>query len=393
MVHQGKIKRILKKENNMNYKYHMPTKVFSGKNCIVANSDVFKTFGSKAMLVTGRSSAKKNGSQHDVITALEQQGIDYVVFDKVMANPTIECAYEGAEFAKANQVDFIVAIGGGSPMDAAKAMALLAKQDIQPEDLFNGQYAEDVLPIIAVPTTAGTGSEVTQYSILTNNLLETKTSIAADILFPKVAFVDAKYMLGLPVTTTINTAVDALSHSVEGMLSIRSSLVSDALAKESIRYFVKAAPAMCDAVGSGDVSLLNETVRQDLMQCAMLAGMVIAQTGTTAVHAMGYSLTYFKDIDHGRANGLLLAEYMAVVQESEPQLVAEILAALGMSELSEFKALLSKLLGDVEVLTKDDVVKFSAKAVAAPAIKGNCKVKPTEDEVNAMFRHAFNLPF
>ena len=113
----------------MDYKYHMPTKVFSGQDCIVANSDVFKTLGKKAMLVTGRASAKKNGSQDDVIKALQEQGIEYIIFDKVMANPTIACAYQGAEFAKINNADFIIAIGGGSPMDAAKAMALLAKHN------------------------------------------------------------------------------------------------------------------------------------------------------------------------------------------------------------------------------------------------------------------------
>ncbi len=375
----------------MNYKYYMPTKVFSGADCIIANSAVLKTFGKTAMLVTGKSSAKQNGSQNDVIAALNQQNIEFVVFDKVMANPTIACAYEGAEFAKSHHVDFIVAIGGGSPMDAAKAMALLAKQNIQEADLFSGQYTNDVLPVIAVPTTAGTGSEVTQYSILTNDAAQTKTSIAADALFPQVAFVDAKYMAGLPVTTTVNTAVDALSHAVEGMLSIRASLVADALAKESMRFFIKAAPQMCKAVANNDASVLDDDVRQDLQQCALLAGMVIAQTGTTAVHAMGYSLTYFKHIDHGRANGLLLAEYMALVQQTQPQLIADILAALNMTELSEFKSLLNQLLGAPETITDADVLTYSAKAVAANSIKGNCKVKPSENEVKSIFKQAFHL--
>jgi alcohol dehydrogenase class IV len=375
----------------MNYTYHMPTKVFSGKDCIVANSAVFKTLGKKAMLVTGRSSAKKNGSQDDVIKALEAQDIDYVIFDKVMANPTIACSYEGAEFAKVNNVDFIITMGGGSPMDAAKAMALLAKQDIKEADLFNGQYSNDVLPIVAVPTTAGTGSEVTQYSILTNDAVESKTSIASALIFPKVAFIDAKYMLGLPIATTVNTAVDALSHSVEGMLSARSSIVSDALAKESIKLFVKCCPAMCEAIAKDDVSVINESVRYDLMQCAMLAGMVIAQTGTTAGHAMGYSLTYFKDIDHGRANGLVLPGYMAFVEKKDPQLITEILTAMGMSQLSEFKALLDQLLGATEEISLEDVIKYSAKAVLTGNIKTNCKVAPSEEDVKAIFIERFDV--
>jgi len=369
----------------------MPTKVFSGKDCIVKNSDVFKSLGKKAMLVTGRSSAKKNGSQKDVISALESEGIEYIVFDKVMANPTIACSYEGAEFAKQHDVDFIITMGGGSPMDAAKAMAILAKQDIKEEDLFNGQYSNQVLPIVAVPTTAGTGSEVTQYSILTNDAVESKTSIASELIFPKVAFVDAKYMMGLPITTTVNTAVDALSHSVEGMLSVRSSIVSDALAKESIKLFIKCCPAMANAIQHNDISLIDEKLRYDLMQCAMLAGMVIAQTGTTAGHAMGYSLTYFKDIDHGRANGLVLPGYMAFVEKDKPQLIKEILLAMGMTELSEFKALIDKLLGETEVISLEDVEKYSAKAVLTGNIKVNCKVAPTEEDVKSIFMERFDL--
>ena len=376
----------------MNYKYHMPSKVFSGKDCIITNSDVFKTVGKKAMLVTGRASAKKNGSQDDVIKALESQGIEYVIFDQVMANPTIACGYEGAAFAQENNVDFIIAIGGGSPMDAAKAMALLAKQDIKEADLFNGQYSDEVLPIVAIPTTAGTGSEVTQYSILTNDAVESKTSIASELIFPKITFVDAKYMIGLPIVTTVNTAVDALSHAVEGMLSARASLISDALAKESIRYFVKCVPQLWAALAKDDLSIIDEaSVRDNLIQCAMLAGMVIAQTGTTAVHAMGYSLTYFKDIDHGRANGLLLAEYMEFVEKQDPQLIAEILGAMDMTKLSECKALLKQLLGASEEISTQDIAKFSAKAVLTGNIKVNCKVAPSEEDVKAIFMKSFGL--
>ena len=371
-------------EEQMNYKYSMPTTVFSGKDCIVAHSEALRAYGTKAMLVTGHGSAKKNGSQADVIEALEKENIDYVVFDKVMSNPTIACSYEGAAFARENKVDFIIAIGGGSPMDAAKAMALLAGQDIDEKDLFAGNYSEDVLPIIAVPTTAGTGSEVTQYSILTNDAAETKTSIATPLIFPKVAYIDAKYMAGLPATTTINTAIDALSHAVEGMLSVRASIVSDALAKESIRLFAECAPALAESSVQGWTGFSEET-RDNLAQCALLAGMVIAQTGTTAVHAMGYSLTYFKDIDHGRANGLLLPEYLKFVEQKKPRLVAEILAAMYMDKVDAFKILLERLLGSKETITQEEIVVFSEKAMKTGNI-ANSTVKPTQENIQAMYR-------
>jgi alcohol dehydrogenase class IV len=148
---------------------------------------------------------------------------------------------------------------------------------------------------------------------------------------------------------------------------------------------------MCEAIAKDDVSVINERVRYDLMQCAMLAGMVIAQTGTTAGHAMGYSLTYFKDIDHGRANGLVLPGYMAFVEKKDPQLITEILTAMGMSQLSEFKALLDQLLGATEEISLDDVIKYSAKAVLTGNIKTNCKVAPSEEDVKAIFIERFDV--
>ncbi|GAU09301.1 iron-containing alcohol dehydrogenase family protein [Desulfoplanes formicivorans] len=367
----------------MSYTYSMPTKVFSGKGCIVAHSAAIRAHGSKAMLVTGRSSAKKNGSQADVIKALEKEGMDYVVFDKVMSNPTIACSYEGAAFARKNKVDCIIAIGGGSPMDAAKAMALLAAQDIEEKDLFTGNYPGDVLPIIAVPTTAGTGSEVTQYSILTNDAAATKTSIATPKIFPKVAYIDPRYMAGLPATTTINTAMDALSHAVEGMLSVRASVISNALAKESIRLFAQCAPELAEAPAP-QWTKFSEATREQLAQCALLAGMVIAQTGTTAVHAMGYSLTYFKDIDHGRANGLLLAEYLKFVQQDDPQLVNDILAPMQVKDVDAFQTFLDRLLGSKETITREEILSFSQKAMHTKNI-ANSRVEPTQEDIKAMY--------
>lgn len=372
----------------MNYRYHMPTRVYSGKNCVINNSGLLTAYGRKAMIVTGHSSAKINGSLGDVTAALDKESISYVLFDKVMSNPTIAISYEGADYAKEHNVDFIIAIGGGSPLDAAKAMALLARQDIPQEQLFSGQYSSDVLPIIAVPTTAGTGSEVTQYAILTNDVVESKTSISTEYLFPKLAFLDSSYMAVLPVVTTVNTAIDALSHAVEGMLTIRAGMVSDALAKESLSLFIKCVPAMKGALAQNTLDALDETTREDLAQCSLLAGMVIAQTGTTIVHGMGYSLTYFKNVDHGRANGLLLAEYLRLVEKQAPDLAGSILEAMSLQTTDEFKALLETLLGKQEPITQEEVEAFSAKAARSHNV-ANCKIKPTEEDIKGIYTSSF----
>lgn len=372
----------------MTNKYYMPTRVIMGDDCITKNSELFIPLGKKALIVTGAQSAKRNGSEKDVKTALESVGIQYLVFDKVMSNPTISCVYEGASFAKENGVDFIIAIGGGSPMDAGKAIALLAVQDIEEESLFSGNYENKVLPMAFVPTTAGTGSEVTQYSILTNDKAQTKTSIASDLLFPTVTFLDAKYTEHLGVITTINTAIDALSHAVEGMLSVRASNVSNALAVASIRMVMNCVPDMLQALQSGSEGVFNLKQREQLLQASLMAGMVIAQTGTTAVHAMGYSLTYFKDIDHGRANGLLLGEYLKLVEKAQPDLAGRILAAMNFSEAEQFRELLNKLLGKKEEIGSEEIKQYSKRAIQTKNI-ANSVVKPTEEDIRIMFTLSF----
>ena len=235
-----------------------------------------------------------------------------------------------------------------------------------------------------MPTTAGTGSEVTQYSILTNDTVESKTSIATELIFPKVAYLDSSYMKKLPVVTTINTAIDALSHAIEGMLTVRAAAISDALAKESIRLFVKCVPALQEASHKTATLALTEKIREDLAQCSILAGMVIAQTGTTIVHGMGYSLTYFKDIDHGRANGLLLAEYLRLVEKEVPALSSSILTTMSLKSVDDFKTLMESLLGKKEGISSEEISKFSRKAIKAPNIN-NCKVKPTEEDIKEMY--------
>lgn len=370
--------------------YYMPTKIISGRNCVVANSHVFKAYGNKAMIVTGRYSAKVNGSYDDVIQALAQEKIEYCLYDKVMSNPTVACAYEGAMMAKDEAVDFIIAIGGGSPIDAAKAMALIATNEVIEADLFKGTCKNEAMPLIAVPTTAGTGSEATQYAILTNDLLETKSGLANGSIFPKVSFLDASYMMTLPLEITINTSIDALSHAVEGLISIKSSPVSEALATKSIEAIVGVLPALLEAKQQDHIGGLDFEIREVLLYASMIAGMVIAQTGTTAVHAMGYSLTYFKDIDHGRANGLLMGHYLKSIEDKAPNTVHKILAPMHMKCADELIALMDSFFDDKEVVTIEELEMYSGKAIVTGNIN-NCGVKPTKEDLLDIYKAALNV--
>jgi len=360
----------------------MPTQVFMGEDCVKSNSQLFLQMGKKALIVTGKNSAKINGSLDDVLEVLKSNGQEWALYDRVMSNPTIESVYEGAAFAKSENVDFVVAIGGGSPMDAAKAINLLTCQDIPEDKLYEGQYSDRILPMIMVPTTAGTGSEVTPYSILTNHRLQTKKSIGSPILFPKIAILDAKYTDNLPKEITINTALDALSHSIEGMLSINANPITDSIALESIRRI-----SLCfENLKSGQ---LTRKQRFELLYASTLGGMVIANTKTTAVHSMGYSLTYFHDIDHGRANGLLLGEFLRYLEKSWPERIKEILSAMGMSTVNEFITMLDELLGEREKLTDEEIEKFASIAAKSPNVK-NSPIVPDMEDLIRILRNSMN---
>jgi alcohol dehydrogenase class IV len=363
----------------MNFQYFVPTKIITGQGCVVEQAAAMKGFGAKALIVTGARSARANGSLDDAIKALKANGQPYAVFDKVMSNPTVQCAYDGAAAARENGCDFLVAIGGGSPMDAAKAMALLAAQKtaIPREKIFSTVYAE-ALPVVAVPPTAGTGSEVTQYAVLTNDAAETKTPIATPLIFPALACLDPAYMKSLGKTVTVNTAVDALSHAMEGMLSIRASKLSDTLAKESLALI-----ASCfDDIQKDNVSM---DAREKLLLASTMAGMVMANAGTTAVHALGYSLTYYKGIDHGRANGLLLPRFLAFVETGKKERVAEILACMNMRSVGEFAALMDALLGKRETLDEREALLYAEKA-SKTANTANCLIRPEKDDLLGILR-------
>lgn len=364
----------------MKLQFYLPTRVQMDRDCVRKNASALKGLGSHALVVTGRHSARACGALEDVEAALRANGQEMTLFDRVSANPTVECVYDGAALLKKSGADFVVAIGGGSPMDAGKAIAMVAAEDRPEEEIFSGHY-EKRLPLCCIPTTAGTGSEVTQYSILTNDKAQTKTSLASPALFPDLALLDARYLVAVPERTMVNTVIDALSHSVEGYLSIKASPLTDALALEAIGLIAE----NLDALKKGT---LQEENREQLLYASTLGGMVIAHTGTTAVHSMGYSLTYFRHIDHGRANGLLLPYFLKWLAAHSAERVAEVTAAMGCATPEEVETVLSGLLGEREEMTGEELECFSHLAIQAANIK-NCAAAPSREELLDMYRAAF----
>jgi alcohol dehydrogenase len=371
MVYMNRRRRWLMKD----FQYFMPTQIIFGKEVIKNNSSLFKEYGSKAMIVTGKNSAKKNGSLDDILEVLNINGIDYCIFDEIEENPSLETVEKGANLGKKEKIDFIIAIGGGSPLDAAKAINILvANEDATIEDLYILK-AMKLLPAIAVATTAGTGSETTPYAILTNHQKKTKVNIVHKVFFD-VAFLDPKYMMNMPLSITINTALDALSHLVEGYLTVKANLFSDTWAEKGLKLFAECID---------DLKKENFTyeLREKLILISTIAGVVIAQTGTSLPHGMGYHLTYFHNIAHGRANALLMKAYLEIYPNKER--VDNILTCLGFKNLEELGKFIDDLLGEKEKVTKEEINAYAEDMVTNDLKLKNHPGKVTKKEFYIMY--------
>ena len=284
----------------MNLGFYMPTKVIVGKDCVRENSDVFK-IGKKALIVTGKNSAKLSGALDDVKYALEKNNIEYVIFDKVMSNPTVECVYDGAETAMEEEVDFVIAIGGGSPMDAAKAAAARLARPDKPLSQLVGllKVRRRIPPLIAVPTTAGTGSETTIAAVVTGSDHH-KYAISDLCLIPRYAILDPALTVGLPPHITAETGMDALTHAVEAYLSRFYNTKQTRLLAENavVTIFTHLERAYRDSTSLPD--------RAAMLQASFDAGAAFTRASVGNVHAIAHTLGGLYGVPHGLANAVLL---------------------------------------------------------------------------------------
>lgn len=320
--------------------YYLPTKIIFGQDAINNNKELLKELGCRALLVTGRSSARASGALEDMERALQELGIVYFIFDQVEENPSVETILEGRRLGLEKEVDFLIGIGGGSPMDAAKAISVFIKNpQLEGYDVFSSPQLA-FLPVVAVATTSGTGSEVTQYSIVTSKKERTKKNLGQTI-FPELAFLDPSYTYSLSREVTISTGIDAFTHLVEGYLNTRIDPYADILAERGFSLFKELFPKML-------ASDFDQDFRRDLMLASSLGGMVIAQNGTSLPHGMGYALTYFKGLAHGLANGVLTPAFLRAFQDkTRLNRMLELMGLNSLDDLEEIFASLIKLEIDI----------------------------------------------
>ena len=362
----------------MEFRYFMPTDLYFGENCISKHSSVFGKTGSRALILTGRSSAKRNGSLEDVLGALEREKIAHVIFDEIEENPSFETAERAAETGKRGKVDFVIGIGGGSPMDCAKAAAFLIANPGLKGDALLGEEILSHIPIVEVPTTAGTGSETTPFSVLTLHSEKTKTSIRQKA-FAAAAFLDARYMADMPASITNNTAIDALSHLIEGYLCRSANYMSDFLAECGFRIFG-------ECMGALKKRFYSPEDREKLLLASTIGGMVIAQAGTSLPHAMGYFPTYQKKVPHGRINGLLTAEYLKLFEDKRK--ITGFLSLLGFDSIESFGVFLEEVLESGEAYTEEDIRYYTAEMMKNRAKLSTHPYEVTEDMIYRVYKNS-----
>jgi len=198
--------------------FYCPTQVCLGSYALKNNADALGKLGRRCLVVTGKTSAAVSGVLDDLAAILHSLGITYEIFDEVEPNPSIHACLQGGRRARVFGAEFIIGAGGGSPLDAAKAVAAYAVNDIEPIAIFDSPPIPP-LPVAAIPTTAGTGSEVNGYAVLTIPEQGAKRTYSSPRAFPVVAFLDPRYTASLPYDQTVSTALDAFCHCAESYFS------------------------------------------------------------------------------------------------------------------------------------------------------------------------------
>lgn len=282
---------------SLSFRFYTPTQIVFSRGSLSQLGDHVKHLGDRALLVTGRHFARRYGYIDRLNSIMEGSGVRVKIFDRVEPNPSFETVEEGAKIARDEATDVIVAFGGGSAIDAAKAIALLCVQGGSIRSyIYPHVVEEEVLPIVASPTTCGTGSEVTRYSVLTDVKAKRKTVVVGYPIAPRVAIVDPEVLRHLPSDLTAYTALDAFSHAIEAYWSKTSQPISDIFALESMRIILQ-------DLRKG---FRSPEARDSLHYASLLAGLAINPVGTTAIHGMGYYLTTHFGVHHGLANAMFL---------------------------------------------------------------------------------------
>lgn len=291
----------------------LPVDIVSGKNCLFENQNKLVSLGSRCLIVTGKTSARSSGALDDVLSILDSSEIDYAIFDKIEPNPLTSTCKAAGDMAKSFGADFVIGIGGGSVLDASKAVAIYCCNDsFSPLDIYDRSIPAKKIPVVLIGTTSGTGSEVTGVSVLTNHQNGLKKSISGRDCYADISFCDYTYTKSTNTEIRISTALDALAHAVEAYFASSSNALVELYSLEAIRLLSK-------YVLSSDFDCLSDHDFEKLYIASLYAGMAINIAGTCFPHTVGYYLTENHGIPHGRACAVFMPEFLRRAKKYRPE--------------------------------------------------------------------------
>ena len=307
--------------------FYMPTRLFTGENCLFQNSGMFASYGSRCLIVTGKHAAKQSGALDDVMKVLEENSISASVYDGVTQNPPLAACMEAGSMAHETGADFLIGIGGGSSLDAAKAASVFAANEgLDEAGFYSSVWPNSPLPVILVGTTSGTGSEMTRVAVLTDSRGR-KHSIKHDLLSPALSFGDSRYTENNSLPLTLTTGVDALAHCLESYFSFKGDEISRSFAVRGVRLLFHPLSAAADGAA------LTKDERRQLYEASILGGLAINTSGTGFPHNMGYFLTERYHVPHGFACAEYLPELLTLAGEHDPAYAACFYAEAGVTEM------------------------------------------------------------
>lgn len=376
--------------------FYMPPTIISGPDSLSAAGDQI-CLGKKALVVTGKIVARQACTQ-TLLQLLSDKGVDYEVFSDIPGEPTDRMVQAGLEAYQAARCDFMIAVGGGSPMDLMKAVAVRLKYPTRTLGSFMGQVIPGpFVPMVAIPTTAGTGSEATMFTVITDTATDVKMLLKGPALIPAVAVVDPAFSVSAPPSVTASTGLDALTHAVESYTSRLAQPLTDTLAVSAVKRIMVNLPR---AWRDGQ----NLEARGQMALAALEAGVCITNASVTLVHGMSRPIGALFHVPHGLSNAMLLPDCLEFALEGALERFADLGRATGVAgpcqdDASAARAFLTSVrelcaICQVPTLEEygvdrktffDQIPKMSADAVASGS-PGNTVRTVTEADCARIYR-------
>ena len=374
----------------MEFSYFLPVHIQFGWDKVDSVADFAKPYGDKALIVTGRTSAKKSGLYDRVTAKLDAAHIEHVLFDQVDANPLTTTALDGAVLAKSESCDMVIAIGGGSIMDCAKGIAFMAVNDGDINDyIFNRKISDKALPLIVIPTTCGTGSEGNGFGVLTNPETGDKKSLRCNAIVPKVSIVDPAVMGTMPPHVLASVGFDALCHNIEAYTSKTAQPFTDALAHYAVTLLAQYLVPLykhVKAKAESKSAVLNGTQLTKAWESVTLAstigGMVINTAGVTLAHGMEHPASGLKDITHGVGLAVIEPIVVEYTWSANPDKFATLARIFNHGDGSELGEALRLIVHELDLTTNLTELGFTKKDI--PWLVDNVYVVATGNIANTV---------